>query len=354
MSINKRFRIKAKRRATERFTNQEAVADVLASSDFSVATFDINPGLVKTFPWLSSVAAKWDQYRFTRFRVHYVPRTATSADGSVVISPEYNALDNIPTTMMEATNTQDASEGTVWEESFVDFDIKAMFPIGPRKHIRAWAVPGDRSAYDAGRVNIAVAGVNSVAAGNVIGRIWISYTVEFHVPQDSVPSPLSTTVSMLRLTSSQTLTDLTALDLNWQIDDAATSSNFEVGNPLGAWLDAGTPWQVHLPRGAYMCILYTEFQMGAQAFPLELKSRIRDISSATVVACTRQDYPVTISPSLVMQVTHGIIHINSDSDYFYCDVYYKDSSPGSGVSVTAQAPSSTQPQCATRLYIKPV
>jgi hypothetical protein len=104
------------RMTSRRIKNSEFVATIVGSVSFnSDQKFVINPGLVGTFPWLSVLAAEWQQYRIHKMCFRYETRTSTSSVGSVILSPDYNVVDVAPSTEQIASNTQDAVENYVGE-----------------------------------------------------------------------------------------------------------------------------------------------------------------------------------------------------------------------------------------------
>lgn len=171
------------RMTSRRIKNSEFISTIVGSTTFSSSQkFVINPGLVGTFPWLSVLAAEWQQYRIHRLCFRYVTRTSTSSVGSVILSPDYNAVDVAPTSEQIASNTQDAVEDVCWRSITCHLDVAAMFPFGPRKQIRVGNISGDYTTYDAGRLFVCVTGQGSAAD---IGKLWVDYDVELFVPQSS-------------------------------------------------------------------------------------------------------------------------------------------------------------------------
>jgi hypothetical protein len=171
---------------TKRFQNSELISTIQGSIAFAVIQkLSINPGLASSFPWLSSEAKKWQQYRFHSLIFRYVTRTATATVGSVILSPDYNPKEQVPTTEAQATNTQDAVEGSPWTNIICRLDPRAMFGLGPRKQIRSTNIAGDLNNYDCGR--LFVCAVGEVGAAD-IGKLWVDYDVELFVPQNSPES----------------------------------------------------------------------------------------------------------------------------------------------------------------------
>lgn len=240
VSVSNKQLFPVKNSRSEKFCNSEAIGTILGSTAFAVATkIYINPGLVASFPWLSSQAARWQQYRFHSLRFRYVTRTATSTVGSVILSPDYNSIETPPRSDQEASNTQDAVEDCAWQEITCNLDPKAMFPFGPRKNIRSGGVAGDLSNYDGGRFFVCT---NGFTTAGVIGKLYVDYEVEFFVPQSTtIAAPGPSVIS--QYTKGTTAQNLTA--------SAITDVLFDFVNydPLGIGLQVAGKFSP--PPGVY-------------------------------------------------------------------------------------------------------
>nr|UJQ92939.1 MAG: putative capsid protein [Narnaviridae sp.] len=216
------------RMTSRRIKNSEFISTIVGSTTFNATQkFVINPGLVSTFPWLSVLAAEWQQYRIHKLCFRYVTRTSTSSVGSVILSPDYNAVDQAPSSEQVASNTQDAVEDVCWRSITCHLDVQAMFPFGPRKQIRVGNISGDYTTYDAGRLFVCVTGQGSAAE---IGKLWVDYDVELFVPQSSPGQlPVSSGASSLfTLSADQTPVannTLTTIAFNSSIVNGLSISN---------------------------------------------------------------------------------------------------------------------------------
>jgi hypothetical protein len=171
-------------RNSRRIVHRELIGTVNGSIAFTVNKYSLNPGLVRTFPWLSTQAAGWEQYRFNKLEFQFVTRTATSTVGSVIMAPDYDPLDPNPTSEAYASSYMDATENATWVDQVCRLSTKAMFPLGPRKYIRSSNIAGDLRTFDCG--NFFLCTVEEVGA-DAIGKLWVEYDVELSVPQ-LVPS----------------------------------------------------------------------------------------------------------------------------------------------------------------------
>jgi hypothetical protein len=169
-----------------RISHRELVGTINGNTTFGATAFALNPGLATTFPWLATVASAYEQYAFRKLRFHYVTRCATSYNGSILLAPEYDALDAAPTSEVFASMMNGAVEDAPWRDQNLDFVIADMHSTGPRKFIRTGAITAsDLKAYDVGQLFVCAIGC---ADANAVGKLWVDYEVEFFVPQN--PSAL--------------------------------------------------------------------------------------------------------------------------------------------------------------------
>jgi hypothetical protein len=168
-----------------RVVHRELVASISGGSTAAFAvssTLALNPGLSSTFPWLSTMAANWEMYRFNRLSVKYFTRCGTGTAGSVIIAPDYDAADSAPTTEQVASSYMGAVEDAPWKDITLNLRPAELHAIGPKKYVRSIALAAnlDLKTYDAG--NCFVCTVDSGAAAGW-GKVWIEYDVTFYSPQ---------------------------------------------------------------------------------------------------------------------------------------------------------------------------
>jgi hypothetical protein len=191
---------------SSRIIHRELVATISGNTTFGSSSFALNPGLVLSFPWLSTVAPSYEQYHFRRLRFHYVTRSATSYVGSVLLAPEYDALDQAPTTEVNMAMMAGAKEDVPWRDQVIDFNVADMFPLGPRKFIRTGALStsADLKTYDVGQLFVGLAGCADTSA---IGKLWVEYDVELYIPQNpnAIQSVGVGASAILTLTANNTL-----------------------------------------------------------------------------------------------------------------------------------------------------
>jgi hypothetical protein len=160
---------------------RELLSSITGSVNFTVAqTYALNPGLASSFPWLSTQAMGWEQYRFRKLRYIFYTRTGTSTPGSVMLVPDYDAADAVPINEQQAMDYKDAKEEAPWVVEFCcDLTPSALHP-GGRKFIRQGVVVGtDIKTYDAG--NMFVITTDGTAVN--WGKVFVEYEVELAVSQ---------------------------------------------------------------------------------------------------------------------------------------------------------------------------
>jgi hypothetical protein len=152
-------------------------------------TLALNPGLAATFPWLSSQAQAWEEYRFNKLKFCYYTRTGSSTPGSVQLVPDYDAADAAPATEQIASSFQDVVEDAPWKNLECQLASQAMFPMGPRKFIRSGALAAnlDIKTYDAGQLFICTTDGTAVNWG----KLWVEYDVELSVPANPAAGELA-------------------------------------------------------------------------------------------------------------------------------------------------------------------
>lgn len=166
--------------------HREYIGDVRATTDFTVQSFLINPGLSNTFPWLAQIAPSYEQYKLRGMLFEFnstssdalLSSATSTALGTVIMMTDYDVADNPPTTKRQMLNSE-------WSSSSKP-SCTFIHPIECKRSLSAQNVlytrntlavpPGfDQRLYDFGRFNIATEGMQ--AAGGVLGELWVTYEI---------------------------------------------------------------------------------------------------------------------------------------------------------------------------------
>ena len=170
--------------------HREYLQDVLtgASGAFSLQSFDINPGLPGTFPWLSQIAPAFEQYRLRGMIFEF---KSTSADalnstntalGSVIMATEYDATKPNFGNKLSMENHEYSSSARQSSSMLHPIECARRADVLTELYVRDGTQPGvDQRFTDFGNFQIATIGGQS---SNVnIGELWITYEIELLKPQ---------------------------------------------------------------------------------------------------------------------------------------------------------------------------
>lgn len=167
---------------TCRVVHRELIASIVGSTAFAVgSTFEVNPGLAVTFPWLALIAQAWEQYEFNKLCFHYVTRTGTNVPGSVMLVPDYDAADQAPVDEATASSYQDAIEDAPWRDISCNLRKLSMNGGRSRHFVRQTALANnlDVKTYDVGKFFVLTSDGTAVPWG----KLWVEYDITFHIPQ---------------------------------------------------------------------------------------------------------------------------------------------------------------------------
>lgn len=169
--------------------HREFLGEVLSSTSFTTRMeLPINPGMAATFPWLSGIASKFQQYKVKGLVFHYVPTSGNAVSstnnalGSVILQTSYRANDSGPQTKIEALNEYWSTE--VVPSETVAHPIECNPNENPFnvQYVRAGSLAANDNVlmYDLGRTFVCVSGQQ--ANGVVLGDMWVTYEVELKKP----------------------------------------------------------------------------------------------------------------------------------------------------------------------------
>jgi len=169
--------------------HREFIGTVTSTTDFTVQqSYQLNPGDEQTFPWLSTIANSFQEYRFRGVVFHYIPTSGTAISGtspslgSVMMQTSYRANDTPPASKSELLNEYWSGE-SVPSETFAH-PIECNPDENPFnvQYVRRGALPTGENQlfYDLGVTHLCTQG--QLAAGNVLGDLWVTYEVELKKP----------------------------------------------------------------------------------------------------------------------------------------------------------------------------
>lgn len=164
--------------------HREYLGDITGTASFTNRQFPLNPGINDTFPWLSSVAQNYQEYRWHglvfEFRSMVTDFVTGGAPGTVVMATNYNADATAYVTKQAMENSEYAVSVKPTGNLMHFIECAPTETFSPIKFIRTGppASGQDLRLYDQGNFQFASTG-NPVQQ---LGELWVSYCVEFLKP----------------------------------------------------------------------------------------------------------------------------------------------------------------------------
>lgn len=183
--------------------HREYIGDIYSSggsantpSPFINQAFSINPGQLNSFPWLSSVASKFEQYRIDgmiyEFKSLYSDAVVTQngSIGSIILATEYNAGAPAFSSKQQMENYEFAQSCKPSHSVLHPIECARSQSVLNELYVRPSALPvgEDIKTYDMGDFQIASQGIPLGAAGAPVnlGELWVTYQISLLKPK--IPS----------------------------------------------------------------------------------------------------------------------------------------------------------------------
>jgi hypothetical protein len=196
--------------------HDEYVADVYsdAANVFAYEVYDLNPGSAATFPWLSNIAQRYEEFEAVELTPHYETAAPTTASGKVILAIDFDPAD--PTdagTKQELLNDDKTRSGPLWQ-SFSQ-------PINRSKLQKRLFVNDDTvdagtsgalalaRQQDIGHLFVATTST-SLGASCMLGELWIRSRIRFYTPVLHVPTSFTSVTRTNQSLGSSATSDLLA------------------------------------------------------------------------------------------------------------------------------------------------
>lgn len=167
--------------------NREYLIDIKGSVNFNAINYNVNAGLSDVFPWLSNVAECFEAYQFEGLIFEFKATagnaisSTNNALGSVIMSADYNALDNNYTSKNEALNSMFSVSTKPSDNCILAIECDPKVNNQPRYFVRDGPrTTGDLRLYDLCKIQIATQGMQANDIN--IGELWVSYQVRLFKP----------------------------------------------------------------------------------------------------------------------------------------------------------------------------
>lgn len=169
--------------------HREFIATVRSSTGYRVQqSFQLNPGNSDTFPWLSTIAPSFQEYRFKGIVFHYIPTSGNAISGtspslgSVMMQTSYRANDTPPAAKAELLNEYWSGEAVPSETFAHPIECNPSENPFNIQYVRSGTLPAtdNQLFYDLGVTHLCTQG--QLATDNVLGDLWVTYEVELKKP----------------------------------------------------------------------------------------------------------------------------------------------------------------------------
>lgn len=170
--------------------HREYITDILATQNFTMQTFALNPGLATSFPWLSQIASSFEIFRFRGLLFEFkslssdsvLSSATSSALGAVIMSTQYNSLAPPFADKKTMENHEFANSCKPSCSMIHPIECKASQVVNDKLYVRTGEnFRGDQRLYDLGEFCIATQGMQ--ASSGVAGELWATYEIEFYQNQ---------------------------------------------------------------------------------------------------------------------------------------------------------------------------
>lgn len=211
---------------------------------FVTQKYKINPGIEKTFPWLSQIAANYQDYSIKQLIFSFKStvsnfQTTTGVTGTVLSVTQHDPYAHDYEDKSEIMQAFGSVSCKATDNQVAGVECDPTKLTGdPIRHVRVAGLPDNRDPkeYDWGDFIFAMSDFPTELANANIGEIWVSYTVELLRPRVFTGLGNSITTSRHFLLPDSGSTGVPYADLG-----------FETGMTLQPPGAAGQPWS---PQGA--------------------------------------------------------------------------------------------------------
>lgn len=164
--------------------HREYLGDIAGTAAFNNNVYPLNPGISTTFPWLSTIAQNYQEYKFHgvifEFRPLITDFVTNGAPGVVVMATNYNADAPPYDTKQSMENSEYAVSVKPTRELMHGVECATVQTVLPQLYVRSGNPPAgqDLRLYDLGNFQFATQ-TNPIQN---LGELWVSYCVEFFKP----------------------------------------------------------------------------------------------------------------------------------------------------------------------------
>jgi len=171
----------------------EYIQDVFGpgSANFENQGMSLNAGLTDSFPWLSQIAANYEEYEFIQLVFHYrstvdAGNQANGATGTVILATNYNGDQDDFKSKEPMVSYHGAVSGRLTSDIDHGVECDPSKNAGTAiRYIRTNTPANSQSKkeFDLGRFQFAVVNCPSGFVNQQIGELWATYTIKLNKPR---------------------------------------------------------------------------------------------------------------------------------------------------------------------------
>lgn len=291
--------------------------------EFQTKSFLLTPANESLFPFASNFARRYESYRFNYLKFEYKNSASAATNGMVGLGAEFDSKDPDPSTKKEFLDMVPRVRTDIWNDCSMSLSAKQLQKIGPQ-HFIGPVGPQEVLMLDfnesdtrySGRAFLMMEGVPE----DVLGEVWVSYSVTFYTP-DYAPPPIP---EPWVYTGTNTGLPGTPFGDEASVANPANSLNPKLGISLGIDLATGKSALTFLVPGKYYSMDWRcTFASGAlnSLAPLLLTTTVGDV--------THFSWPIYTNEGTGAVATAARAHVQFG---------VRGVSPGVGAVITMTAP----------------
>jgi len=165
-------------------SHREYITDVVhgVPNEFELLEFsDVTPTNQKLFPWLASIAQRFETFKFEDLVFIYEPQTSTQSLGTIMLAIDYDALDEPPVNKTQLMSYKNAVRSPAW---FACVNRSAKADLQKQKNYycqnSSSTGPEDLKTTSVGKFILAF---QSESDAYSAGELYVEYRVRLETPQ---------------------------------------------------------------------------------------------------------------------------------------------------------------------------
>lgn len=165
--------------------HREYIQDIVfgTAGDYeNVVTLPINPGNVEMFPWLASIATRFETYSFKSLRFIYEPQCGTENEGTVMMAVDFDVVDAPPVDKLQFMTYDGAVRSPPWFAAVYDCAKYNLHKFKQNYITSDFAAPTgtDPKTYFIGNLFVAT---QSQSDPFTAGELYVEYEIALSTPQ---------------------------------------------------------------------------------------------------------------------------------------------------------------------------